>query len=424
MLFFSRFNPASVDPELFVDRDDEHRWLHDGLAAYLDKTTPPRGEAFCLWGDKGIGKSILARRVLHDLRRDYSGRTLFLEVDCNHKESWRRVLAAIARATVAELGSLARAGQEVSQELRHTAMAYQELSYFDDVTKRQAHEHVRQFQAALRLSGKRSMLALLQNAFDIVLERSKTVSDELAGSIRLDEAWMTQALAGLFSDIREQGLDIVLLLDNLDELNPRYWEEAQLDRVRRAVEGLLSLQDAPIALLLTMRTYYTRVLTREVVNRYALGPLGPSVLQDILDVRLRDERDEVREAVGREDVRHATEVLVHRAPTPLAFLCWYRQLFPTERLTPDGLGEGFRTYIEQFYSNLPYGRVRTVIEAFDPPSRPLDRAALLAVCGGDERFLGQLLDRGVVLPVDFWNATEFTLDPELHHLADFLPDEE
>jgi hypothetical protein len=40
----------------------------------------------------------------------------------------------------------------------------------------------------------------------------------------------------------------------------------------------------------------------------------------------------------------------------------------------------------------------------------------LAACGDNEAVLNQLQDRQAILPVDFWNPVEFTLDPELTFL--------
>ena len=52
----------------------------------------------------------------------------------------------------------------------------------------------------------------------------------------------------------------------------------------------------------------------------------------------------------------------------------------------------------------------------------LARAAVLAASGNNEAVLNHLQHRHAILPVDFWNPVEFTLDPELsflhpqHHL--------
>ena len=103
--------------------------------------------------------------------------------------------------------------------------------------------------------------------------------------------------------------------------------------------------------------------------------------------------------------------------TPLAFLFWVHHLCEWDFLTPAKLDEGLDQYLWQRFATVPLAVVRAVVPVFSPnPNTPTDRAKVLEACGGNEAVLKQLQDRQVILPVDFWHPTQFTLDPELWFL--------
>ena len=54
-----------------------------------------------------------------------------------------------------------------------------------------------------------------------------------------------------------------------------------------------------------------------------------------------------------------------------------------------------------------------VVAAFKDPSAPIPEDDLLLACGNNRTIFKQLLRYQIVLPVDFWHPTEFTLSPDL-----------
>ncbi|MCC6558341.1 MAG: hypothetical protein IT372_35820 [Polyangiaceae bacterium] len=112
----------------------------------------------------------------------------------------------------------------------------------------------------------------------------------------------------------------MLYIDNMDELRHHYRTDEERQKARRDTEVLLMLRDAPVVLVLNMRTYYSGILPREIANRRVLRPLREAELLLILEKRLEAERHEVRMAIQAGPVKEATRRLAAIAPTPLAFL--------------------------------------------------------------------------------------------------------
>ena len=413
-MFFDHLDAADVEPKQLVGRARDAQWLRELLSRYLQAAEHDAGRAACLVGEKGVGKSILARSVLEDLKTRFAASTLFAVVDCRSCHSWRGVISAVAAAVVAELSSLQRASADVAEALMATAKLVRALTLYDRIELKAAHAQTLQFQAATGLRGSQETLNSVRLNFGLSLKLNAVQIRSMMGAVCFDDAGLTDALMALFRDLRSQGFNAVVLLDNLDELRHEYRDTVARERVRREVDGVLRLKQAPIALVLTLRDYYAGAIERTVSHVRVLQPLAPAELLALLDRRLVYERPEAQAALGA--ARPLIEQLADIAPTPLAFLSWVKFLLEEGMLSRRRLSAGFRAFLETQYVNLDPDTLKALVEALPTPGAPIDRATLLAACAGDEALLETLQDRRVVMPDDFWHPGRFTLDPELFAL--------
>lgn len=423
------FDPSDTETTLLVNRGTEQGWLRQRLERYLRLAEDASftGRSLCIIGDKGSGKTILTSSVIAELRRsELAGRALFLSADCRRLRGRREVFGAVAQAAVRELyqlHSLSAADVRYSALLAN-ARALSALSQFDDVELKTIHEHLFQFKAALNLKGPRSLLGLLEMDLGVSLERSLKDVKELTGKVRIDEHRLCGLFCAFFKDVRAQGLHVVLHLDNIDELRHEYQEDRVRAEVRKDVDGILALREAPIALVLNMRTYYSGALPREISNRLVLKPLTQAALREMAEKRMdkhlrglsEAEQAEGRSFLTNEKTRAAQERLGQMAATPLSYLTWFKFLAEAESLQTDGLSTGLGQFLETYYSTVPQETLRKLAAAFTSLGLPIGRDKLLLACDGNEALLTQLLSRQAVLPGDFWHPTDYTLDPELHFL--------
>ena len=417
-MYFMYYNPTDVDPKQLVNRDTEAKWLEGGLRAYLEsqRNRDQLGSrAFCISGEKGMGKSILTRAAIERLRLEYSSNTLFLEIDCRGYRSWREILGAAARSVVDELTELKASRIAVSDALLATAKLLSTITTFDSAELTEIHEHIRQYEAAAALTGGLTLKTLNVN-FGISVKRDEKDIKALTGKVTFDEHRLCKSLQSLFRDIRKQGFNVVLYIDNIDELQHDYREASRREWVRHQTEGIFNLGEAPIGLVLNMRTYLSGILPRFVDARRVLQLLTPSVLQEILAHRLHDETPEVQNLMNEVPVKQTLEKVGRLAPTPLAFLVWIKFLAEADALNPDGLEEGFSLFLETHYANIRKEVLHAVAETFDAPGQTVDAETILAACNGNKAVMAQLQDRQAILPEDFWNPVAFTLDPELFFL--------
>lgn len=414
-MYFAKLDSRDVDPELFVNRSAEVEGLEKSLAGYLDITDARLGRAFRVTGDKGSGKTIFARHVLQRLKAKYGRNTLFLDVDCRRCPDSRAVFGVIAQRVVEELFNLKRAAAPIKDELIATAQVLSTITHFTSVELKVAHEHVTQYKVAAELSGQASFYSTLKTTFNISVERSKKQYEGLTGSVNFDEYRLCLLLRDFFSDLRDQGLQVVLFVDNIDELHHNYRDPAQREHARQQAEWVLELKQAPIALLACMRTYFSEI-ARDLGNKLTLEPLRANVLLGILERRLKDEPAEVRAEWLRPEVKSLADKLAHVAATPLAYLEWFKALCEQKAFDTPRRRQAIEHYVRAEYASTPFQVIESVARAFPSPEHELDRAALLKACSDSETDLAAIQDHQVVLPNDFWNPTRFTLDPSLYLL--------
>lgn len=418
------FDPTEAAPRLLINREDELKWLRTRLLDYLRRTEDKAytGRPLALIGEKGVGKTILAAAVLDSLKHEpnIGKHTLFLRVDCRRARSGRDVLTEIAQGLVESLAVEQKLdAKSPLAGLLDAARILRTLCNFVDAELKTVHEHLLQYKAALGLKGDRKLLGSLAVDFGISLERSEKHLTTLEGKLRFDDRRLARALGALFADIRGQGLHVVLHLDNIDELRHEgYQDEAVRGQTRHDVETVLSLIDAPIALLLCMRTYFAGSLPREVKQTKKLGQLASEHLQALLRPRLEstlspDELQALLTVLSGSALQADFHRLAAMSRTPLSYLTWLQARMDDPRSTLDAC---LRSYLRTHYASLPEATLERVVRAFSQPEQPVSAAQLLAACADNQAVYSQLLDRQVVLPLDYWHPTEFTLDPELDFL--------
>lgn len=410
MPFLTYLDPASVDPTDLVNRDRDVRWLRASLESFFRDRA--RGRALAILGDRGIGKSIVMRRVIDSLREVHGGDTLFLVIDCRRYGDQRRVYHEIARLAVDQIGPTNRSA------LLDTARILETIAKFDEVERRVLSEHVTGFKAALTLKGEKNLLRLVGTIADVSVEQSKQRRETLEGKIFFDATRLRDAVVAFFSDLRAAGLDVVLVLDNLDELRHEALGDDEKRRwLHGEIDGLLGLASAPIGLVVTARTYFAGCLNRQIDNTKVLGRLDDAEHVAIIRRRLQREAPEVQRAFEDERCGKCIERLAKMAPTPLALLSWFRYLAENE-LHADEPREGLKGWLRDRYAHFRPQHIDALVSAFgDAPTSPVPGDVLLKACGDNQALWQQVLRSQIVLPIDFWHPHEFTLAPELHFLC-------
>jgi len=413
---FLSLDPTDTNPWLLINRDEERKALVGRILHHFVTGDGRRGLTWSVVGDKGVGKSIFTQAVLRDVRSAANLETAIIQVDCRGKGSWRAVLAEVADQCVVEIDALSGIpGNVVPKGLLATARVGAAFARFDGLELRDAHERLLQFKGALELGGNRSLLSFLSSGFQVGVQREKSHTQAIEGRIVLDASRLGRAIAALLRDMRTSGLRVIVLLDNVDELDHRYRTEGEREHVRQEVEGLLGLREAPVVLLVNVRTYFNGVLTRAMMDRTLLRPLRPSDLQTLLQRRMEFEDATVQAAFRDPTMLAAAQALAARVGNPLAWLYWVKFLVERDLLSESRFEEGCHRFLDTYFTQVNADDVSRVVRVFTHPEGDISREDLLAACG-NTYVMSQMEDHQVVEPRDFWNPVRYQLDPLFHVL--------
>jgi Cdc6-like AAA superfamily ATPase len=427
-MFLNHFDPSDVSPDVLVDREDDVAWLRSNFESYFDaieeRTLDVAAKRIvCVTGDKGIGKSILAAKVVQELRRKYSASTLFVSVDCRSANGARGVIASIASGLVEEIATftpvVAAAGKPFPEWLQPLAAVLSAVAHADAASRKTLRQQMSLHKAALKLGGQ-MMLRALSSEFQVSIEQERRESDALETTVTFDVDRLLLLTTRLFQDIRQAGMRVFLLIDNVDELQHEYWNDDARKSTQATVKSVLRLTEAPIAMLLCMRTYFQTILPRAVGVPRHLEQLPDAQLLEIVDHRISLDSEPVQRALRADDAQAVIKALAERATTPLALLIWVKWVAESKR----GFADPVDAHAER-WRDARYVDFKKVIEAAlklfaAQEAEGLDAVAskdLLAAIGGDEQGLRYLQTTELILPRDFWDPTHFVLDPSAAWIA-------
>lgn len=417
-VYFGAFNAFETDPGLFLNRDAEREWLSKSILAWLGRTDEDGRQSWCVHGPKGSGKTIFARKVLGDVKGaagKHLASTLFVEVDCRRRNSSREVYKHIAYECVRALDELKSARAKVPEALLDMGRAFRAIASLEGNVEAQiARETLVRFQASLGGKTSSALSKALEGTFGLTFEASQKTTQSMKASIRFDDAGLCQMLNAYFRDLRSAGYRVLLFVDNIDELQHEYDTDEVRRRVRVQADWVLELAEAPIGMLVCMRSYFSTIA--RTTHKRVLAPLKGNHLVGILEKRVTREESELKKRFEEPAVKSMKSWLAEKAPTPLAYLQWFQNLAEREAWEIDARKAAIEEVIRSEYANVPFDLIECIVRLYDRVDSEVVREKILAACNQNESEFAVLQDRQVILPNDFWSPTRFTLDPFLQVL--------
>lgn len=418
-IYFQHLDPTSTLPGLLIDRDAERERLYQLLQRFVTAPQDARRTlSLTVTGPKGSGKSIVTQSVLSRLRQDFSAQLAILSVDCRQRRGWREVLAMVAETLREELRSLQDARVPVPPYGIEAAGLLRDIASMDEVKEEQLEEFTRSYTARASFDRALTLRVAFNAELGLELTRTETRRRALSASRLLDEGRVSNLLIALLRDLAQDGLRVVLFIDNLDELDHRYTTAEERLAVRQEVEGLLRLREAPVAFIVNVRTYFAGALGRVNDTRVLLEALPPERLHEVLARRLEDEPPEVLAALRAPEVQTEVGWLAEVSGSPLEFLNHVRNRGQAGRLDPARRGDDVRAEARETFPNLTIEQIERLVRGFG--TSPTRTWGELAQALGNESLLRRMVQAQAVLPVDYWEPDELTLDPRLFPLRALL----
>ncbi len=423
MIVLNHFQPDTLDTRDLVNRDSERGRLVEVFSSYFEDARANPSNVLSrrqevVIGGKGVGKSLLGRCVVHQLREKFSGSAIFVEVDCRAVKTVRQFLQHFAQSLLDDIASYetgdpGESRKSVSPRLE-AAQLFNVLVRSTTVKRRQLQSRILGFSALANFGVGRLVKAVEAN-LQIGVTAKREIAESLEIEVVVDDAQLFALAQELFADLRAAETQVFLFLDNLDEFRHRYDSKDTRTDTEAILSQVLGLTDGPVASLLCMRAYFhTGSFTRHRPSPISLQRLKVEENRKILQNRVARENEKVREALQTPGALQRLEELAKHATTPLALLHWVSELAISEEGIEGDLDAAKARY-QRVYGGVFQSQLAALFKLFKERGleAELPEEEILAAIGGNEKAFRAFTQKEVLLPVDFWDPSHYTLDPTI-----------
>jgi|GEM_PF-3766720 len=419
MIVLNHFQPDTLDTRDLVNRDSERGRLIKTFSSYFEeaRTDPSnvlsRRQEIVI-GGKGVGKSLLGRCVVHQLREKFSGSAIFVEVDCRAVKTVRQFLQHFAQSLLDDIASYANGEIGEKGKCLEAAQLFYTLAHSTTAKRRQLQSRILGFSTVANFGVGRLVKAIETN-FQIGITAKREIVESLEIEVVVDDAQLFALARELFADLRAAETQVFLFLDNLDEFRHRYDSQDTRTDTEAMLSQVLGLTDGPVASLLCMRAYFhTGSFTRHRPSPIPLQRLKVEENRKILQNRIARENEKVREALQTQGALQRLDELATHATTPLALLHWVSELANSEEGVEGDLDAAKARY-RRVYGGVFQSQLAALFKLFEERGleAELPEEDILAAIGGNEKAFRAFTQKEVLLPVDFWDPSHYTLDPTI-----------
>ena len=384
--------PHSIDAKLFTDREEKYRHIKEVLKGIiLAKDEEER--RLLIHGERGVGKSILLRKVLSHLKQEID----FIPVIVDGRNS--RDAEELLRDICEKLASQLR--DEYKDEKAICEISYlDEVSRVDTITKGWARS------TAAEIEAKSGVGIGFLNFFKLNLGVGvkEAEAEELTKSIttEINSRFLRELLSYVIKTIKKE---VVVAIDNLDQIHDK-------NQIAEFVREIFKHRQSPI--IATLRSEaITREFRRSFRDPIVIEGLPPEKLMNILAKRIEDcpEKDILEQRLSP-----IADKLKTITDNPLSFLTWIHFLCNNSELNQGNLMDDLKDFVLTFYAYDPE-KVSSISKFFlNKGNRFLPKEEILAQSKIPEDDYEVMVENGILVPDDLYEPRKYRLSPDLTFL--------
>jgi hypothetical protein len=398
------------DLTLFADRTEEREELESVLDSYLEPDAPGNARVL-IRGQRGVGKSMIARKVVYDVAHRWA--LLTAEADCAMiGVGPEPVLRALARTLADETVKNA-----TDAYLRSEAQLLSALATATNVKAREVRTWTTQLKLGINATSKLYDTLAFEFGMTRAVGRSKEVEETTERKV--DVPFLQELIQKFLSDCTQAGQKVVILVDNLDQAaNPERKED--VGPVLDLARFLFGLRDGVV--LMTLRTeFISRDLQKLHSHSLEVSPMSVDGLREVASARMDRAGPRQQGALIKVNFAGVVGVLSGWTGNAWGFLTWLQALdyakVDVSSADPAVLKGALRSAIHTLFPGVREDELSKVAFTFgDKPDGFLTREELIK-----EGLTEELIDRAVsyhaLVPDWLLDAHGYYLPPQLHFLA-------
>lgn len=408
------FQPDNYqDLSLFANRSILLSDLTEMLGSFIEPGAPREGRIL-IRGRRGVGKSMLSRKAIDELRHKYG--PLIVTVDGQHTghgpESFLRELAKdLAKETLENA---------LDDELVKSAELLLRLGSATEVTVKQVQQWQKTLKIGLNLNHRFTDLVGLE--FGMQRVSGKTRKLEQTYNRRIDVDLLRELIQALVHDCHRTEQPVVLLLDNLDQVGYAEREE-DVRRVMDLARHLLSLKGCLVVANLRSEFVSADLRKSSSLSR-EIGGFAPDELMELFDKRVQVRGDEIRDKLQHTGFVAIARELSSWTDNGWGFLRWlmfldYERIDFTAEDT-EKLRDALCRFAEQNYAGVRIGEMERLARPYaDYAQGFLTKHELTSSSDGsiDEELIERAVRYGVLVPDWLLEPDRYSLSPTLCFLT-------
>lgn len=304
--------PTSIEARLFANRSDESEQLMEILEDLYQSHA--RRYRLGVFGDRGIGKSILTSVILKDFAQRHKERIVRVEVN-GRSIGFRRFLKALAGGLVENakplLPSLGDKQSLVAKWLDGLAL----FAHNDQITEGQINTLNTKYGMGAQLSA--DLIMALKATSSFSWEESRQQTGSMSRTQNVTDDLLHTALKATLQKIHDSTPWMVLVF--FDDLDQAYTSD--LANMKPALKAILDVD--PCVGVVHMRTEMLfDDLRREMDAPFTIGPVDEQGLLAILEKRLDAASPEDRTRFRSPEVQNPLQRVISVTGNPHVLLRW------------------------------------------------------------------------------------------------------
>lgn len=396
MPFYTRcIQPHSTDPRLFTNREEEYHHIKEILRSIIIAKGQPE-RRLLIHGERGVGKSILLRKVLAHLSQEIDFIPVFLD-GRNSKDA-----EELLRDACEQLASLLSDEDEYKKDTKAiTEITYMgEISRVAEITKNWANSVTKEIE--VKSGAGIGFLNFLKLKLGAGVSETDVERLNETITIEINSRLLRELLNHVIEKIEKE---VVFAIDNLDQIH----DKAQ---TAEFVREIFRHRESPI--IATLRSEAITVeFRRSFRDSVLIGGLSQGALMDILDKRMEGCKE--RSILG-EKLTNIASKLKTVTDNPLSFLTWIHYLCNYTELNAETLVESLKRFISASYGFDP-DRASSIGKFFlDRDNQFLTKEEILTQSRISEDDCKEMIEHGILIPDNLYEPRRYRLSSDLEFL--------
>lgn len=389
--------PEGLEPELFANRDALRVDLKHRIDTAI-KAKGIEGIRFLGTGERGVGKSILFRKVLRELHQE--GDFILVEIDGRECRDELELLKNLCRTMC---GALRDRFRDDGSRLFAEAAYIEDIVEKSKITRRNALSIMKGTKIESGIEIGTGLVPFLKAKLGITDESAKSeeVSDEYEFDINVP--FLRDLLNSVIKNIGVEQ-KFLFFIDNLDQVYEK-------DTISNFLKSLLAIKK-PIVVITVRTEALSNELRRDFRRIVPVEELDEEGLIEVIRKRLEVCDEEDITDIDEARLFEVADILKTLTGNPLAFLTWIEFLCNNTELNPETAIEDLKRYTDTHFSDFLPGELEKIIKFFLKQDNDYKGKEDILKGGFSKGFCERLRERGVLIPNDIYKPRYYKIAPE------------